>query len=261
MAKNEHKYINEFVEHYYKLGFDKIYLYDNDDEDKPFIGDYIEKKDFVEIINVRGQKKVNLQHELYTKFYKTHDFEWCLFCDIDEYLVGVNEIHEWLSQKQFKFTNQIRVKWKVFGDDDLIERDTNKPLMESFKKECEWSLTRDLKAKSNVERQGKAFVRGNIEGVAIFSPHYASYEHNKEVIPSVLPSGKMCLSKVAIKEDYSNENVYLYHFMTKTLSEFIEQKLNRNDAVFNVELTMNYFWRINRKTQEKLDYLKERNLL
>ena len=44
MAKNEHKYINEWVAHYVKLGIDKIYLYDNDDLDKPFIGDFIDKK-------------------------------------------------------------------------------------------------------------------------------------------------------------------------------------------------------------------------
>ena len=37
MAKNEHKYINEWVEHYINLGVDKIYIYDNDDIDKPFM--------------------------------------------------------------------------------------------------------------------------------------------------------------------------------------------------------------------------------
>ena len=44
MAKNEHLYINEWVSHYVKLGFDTIYLYDNDNLDSPYIGDYIDKK-------------------------------------------------------------------------------------------------------------------------------------------------------------------------------------------------------------------------
>ena len=94
MAKNEHLYINDWVNHYLKLCFDKIYLYDNDDLDKPFIGDYIENKDKVEIINIRGQKKEHLQHDIYTEFYNAHNkqFDWCLFCDIDEFLFGVNNV-------------------------------------------------------------------------------------------------------------------------------------------------------------------------
>ena len=33
LAKNENRYIKEFVEHYKKYGVDKIYLYDNNDID------------------------------------------------------------------------------------------------------------------------------------------------------------------------------------------------------------------------------------
>ena len=49
--------------------------------------------------------------------------------------------------------------------------------------------------------------------------------------------------------------------MTKSLSEFVEQKLNRNDAVFNVKVKLDYYWRINKKTPEKLKWLEERGLL
>ena len=31
MAKNEHLYIKDWVNHYLRIGFDKIYIYDNDD--------------------------------------------------------------------------------------------------------------------------------------------------------------------------------------------------------------------------------------
>lgn len=44
MAKNEHRYINEWVEHYINLGVDKIYIYDNDDIDKTYIVDFISSK-------------------------------------------------------------------------------------------------------------------------------------------------------------------------------------------------------------------------
>ena len=236
MAKNEHLYINDFVNHYLKLGFDKIYIYDNDEPNQKYIGDFIDNKDKVEIVDIRGQRKEHLQHDIYTNFYNTHKFDWCLFCDIDEFLFGINEIHEFLSQDNFKDTQQIRIKWKLFGDDNLIERDMSKPVYEIFSHEIKSSLMRDLKTKGNLEHQGKSIVRGGLENVVIRSPHFASMFYRDNILSSVLPSGKPCSSKVAIKEDYSNESVFLYHYMTKSLSEFVNQKLDRNDAVYNQEI-------------------------
>ena len=71
MAKNEHKYINEWVKHYINLGFDELFIYDNDDLDKPYIKDFIDTKylDKVVIKNIRGQHRLKLQHDIYTGFY------------------------------------------------------------------------------------------------------------------------------------------------------------------------------------------------
>ena len=50
--------------------------------------------------------------------------------------------------------------------------------------------------------------------------------------------------------------------MTKSLSEFVNQKMNRTDAVFgNINIKLDYYWRINKKTPQKLEWLKERGLL
>ena len=262
MAKNEHLYINDWVKHYLKIGFDKIYIYDNDDEDKPYIGDYIDEKCLksVEIINIRGQKGKQLQHDIYTKFYRTHRFEWCLFCDIDEFLSGVSNIHTFLELPQFKYANQIRVKWRLFGDDDKITRDMSKPVYSCFHKVITSSLRNDLVNKNTLENQAKSIVRGHLPNVVFHSVHFACFFDNDHIIPSVLPSGKPSWSRVDIKENYLFESVFLNHYMTKSLSEFINQKLNRNDAVFNVSLKMNYYWRINKKTPEKLEYLKKLGL-
>ena len=49
--------------------------------------------------------------------------------------------------------------------------------------------------------------------------------------------------------------------MTKTLKEFIEQKLNRSDAVYGYNLKINYFWRINTITYQKMLYLKNKGII
>ena len=261
LAKNEHLYINDFVNHYVALGFDKIYIYDNDDLNKPYIGDYIQKKERVEIINKRGIVKPRLQQELYTEFYNTHDFDWVFYCDVDEFLFGISNIKTFLEQWKFRNINQIRVKWKVIGDDGFIERDMSKPVYEVFTHEIKCSWMRDLQTKGNLESQGKAFVRGHLNNVVVTSPHFASYFRRDNVIPSVLPSGKPCWSKVVIKEDYRHEDIFLYHYMTKSLSEFVNQKLTRTDAVEGTIIKVDYYWRINKRTPEKEQWLRERGLL
>ena len=266
LAKNEHKYINEWVKHYVDLGVDKIYLYDNDNIDSPNIKDFIDYKylDKVCIKNIRGVHKDKLQHDIYTDFYKNHryTFDWCLFVDIDEFLMGITNLPSWLSLPQFKYAKQIRVKWRLFGDDELIERDMSKGVKETFVKPVMSSLNRNLIDKGNLEHQGKMLVRGGLDNVVIRSPHFASFRTRDNVIPSVLPSGKPCFSKVVIKEKYVKEFVYINHYMTKSLKEFIDQKLNRTDAVFgDISIKLDYFWRINNKTQEKIKYLQDMGLM
>ena len=262
MAKNEHLYINEWVKHYIDIGVDTIYIYDNDDIDKPYIGNFINPKLLSKCVikNIRGQQRPHLQQDIYTGFYikygKTFDF--CLFCDIDEFLMGVPNLHTFLEQPKFRHANQIRVMWKLFGDNDLITRDMNKSVVETFTTPINSSLHRNLKQKGNLEIQGKAIVRGGLENVVISSPHFASFKRRDNVIPSVLPSGKPCYSKVAIVEDYSKESVFLNHYMTKSLSEFVDQKLKRTDAVYGYAIPLDYYWRINKKTPAKLEYLKSR---
>lgn len=261
LAKNEHLYINEFVGHYFKLGVDKIFIFDNDDKDSPRIKDYIDSEYLpnIRIINARGVHRHHMQHEFYTNFYniEKNNFDWCIFCDVDEFLMGVDNIKKFLSNKHFSYPSQIRIKWKLFGDDNIIKRDTTKPLLGAFKKEITSSLNLDLKTKGNLEIQGKSIVKGHLNNVMFDSPHYARYSNVNRLLPSVLPSGKVCYSGIAIKEDYSKESVFFYHYMTKSLSEFVNQKMNRTDAVFGKRtLNVNYFWRINKPTKKKLEYLK-----
>lgn len=266
LAKNEHLYINEWVAHYVKLGVDKIYLYDNDDIGTKDIFKCIDKqyRHHLVFVDIRGKHYDNIQGKMYSEFYNLHknDFDWCLFCDIDEFLTGIDNIKEFLNRPQFRFTQQVRIRWKLFGDDNLIERDMSKGVMETFKKEITSSLSRDLSKQSNLQIQGKAIVKGHLPNVIFHSVHFGTNSKTNRILTSVLPSGRVCESGVSIREDYSHEKLFLNHYMTKSLSEFIEQKMNRSDAVFgNRVLKLNYYWRINKQTKKKLDYLKSKNII
>ena len=88
IAKNENLYIKDFVNYYKDLGIQKIFLYDNND----ILGENFQEvlkndiqTNFVEIINIRGKKKI--QVEAYNDCYQKNinDFSWFLIIDVDEY--------------------------------------------------------------------------------------------------------------------------------------------------------------------------------
>jgi len=77
IGKKENLYAIEYVNYYINLGYDHIYIYDNNDiEDENFesvIEDEI-KRGYVSIINFRGYRSVQLEayihcYENYTDYY------------------------------------------------------------------------------------------------------------------------------------------------------------------------------------------------
>jgi len=270
IAKNEHLYINDWCHWYLNIGFDRIYLFDNDDKTSPFIGDFIDAdiRNKVTIIDVRGKHVKKLQIKKYKYFYKKYHktFDWCFFPDIDEFLAGIPNIKAFLSQPKFRTIHSIRVKWRLIGDDNLITRDMSKPVYECLHICVE--DTEHLPGYNSVEifyhkNQGKYLLRGKLKHrVTIQSEHYAGKGKKEKWLKSVLPSGIPCKSEIIIEESYVNEKIYLNHYMTKTLSEFVNQKLGRTDAIFkDRELKLSYYWRINKMTPEKINWLYENNYI
>lgn len=253
-AKNEHLYVNDWVKYYLNLGVDHIYIFDNDDPGSPYILDFVDEgiRDRVTIFDIRGKREDGLQQHSYTKFYTEHmnEFDWCAFFDLDEYLWGLKDIKKWLAGIPENF-KQVRIKFKTFDDNGLIERDISVPVYEA--------LTHPHPTPYDLGM--KSIVRGGIQNIFIHSVHFSSFDGRREkVLPQCKPSGLSCgVCQINIRTEalYSGETIFLNHYRSKTLSEFIRQKLNRSDCVFaDKSLTLDYFFATNDVTKEKLAYLK-----
>ena len=250
IAKNENKYINDWCHHHIELGFDNIYIYDNNNNSTDYIGDFIDDdiKNKVHLLNI-NDKKLQQQNSYNTFYYLfNHNFKWCAYIDIDEFIIlgKWDNISQFVNDKIFKDAKLIRLKWHIFEDDDLIERPFIQPIYKEIKKRLIGHF---------YENHVKSIVKGNLNGIFFKSVHYP---HIKSKIPSqqFLSDGtKIPRAKIVIKSK-NKEPAYINHYMTKTISEFIEQKLYRGDAALNRQLDLNYFWLINTKTKEKQDYIK-----
>lgn len=110
IAKNEDDYIQEWIDYNKKLGFDKIFIYEND-----WCCNINDEK--VVKIKYNGQTK---QMSSYNDFVVNYgkEYDWAAFFDVDEFLVlkQHNNIQEFINE--YKESQSIAINWMLFGDNN-----------------------------------------------------------------------------------------------------------------------------------------------
>ena len=93
IGKLENLYAKEYVNHYKNLGYDHIYIYDNNNNNSERFSDILFEEikiGFVSIIDFIGfrGKYNNSQYEAYYDCYKKNskNYDWLSFFDFDEFL-------------------------------------------------------------------------------------------------------------------------------------------------------------------------------
>lgn len=263
IGKNENRYVRHYVEWYFNLGVTHICLYDNNDVDgerfEDVIDDYI-KNGFVELIDVRGKKVVQLQS--YTECYAKHknEYDWILFIDCgDEYLTFTRpmSIGDYLALPQFRNYDMIHVNLMTFGDNDETEV-TDEPLWLRFPrpipfdKKVAYDFPEDMHV-SSIVRGGLPDIRWEGKG----------FTHT----PS--PNNLRCCNNVGfyVKSespfaDVDFQFAAFRHYTTKTAREYCE-KMRRGfpDQLWDGSRVQNLietrFFRTNTVTKEKVQIFKD----
>jgi hypothetical protein len=210
IGKKENKYVLEFVEHYRRLGVDKIFIYDNNDINgesfENVIGDFIKSK-YVELINYRGINKAQKpsMNDCYNKNYLKYN--WLIFYDMDEflYLKNYTNIKYFLSENKFKKCKKIRLNMVYQTDNNLLFYQ-NKSLSERFP-----NFNKNIKSYIV-----KSILRGNISGIKIYQVHYLSKK-----IKGCNGFGNF-VNKTNSRADIIDlNNYYIKHYAFKSTEEFI----------------------------------------
>lgn len=254
IARNENRYLKEWIDYHYNLGFDKIIIFDNNDtEFIPF--------DNVEIINYRGKHISNpkenmfcypsngIQEEAYNDCYFNHsnNYDWIAYLDIDEFLVLDNDlkVNEFLSQDIFKDIDAIQINWEMYDDNDRIYYE-NIPVNERF-----------TRVSKKQYCHCKTIVKTNLPNFVSLKMHYAEIRNGRYVYPN----GEKTYPGISQSINY--EGARIKHFYTKTIDEFADRKFNQLDVsgrdYFNEpEIRIKNFFLHNKVTPEKIKVIEDK---
>lgn len=220
IGKRENRYVKEFVNHYKKIGYNKIFIYDNNEINDEKFEDVIQDEidnGFVSIINYRGLK--GKQVISYRDCYKNNNknYDWLSFFDFDEFLElnpPFTKIQEYLGIKKFKKCQNIKINW-IYYDNNTSLYYENRPLEQR------------LKTRTKLGRCIKSTVRGNLPinyWFKLGNPHTSL---NKFV--SCSGSGKLINYSTSIYTPPDVKLAYLKHYHVKSFEELCI-KINRGNA-------------------------------
>jgi len=264
IGKNENRYVREYVEWHKQIGVSHIRIYDNNDPDgehfEDVIGDYV-KDGYVDLVDVRGQKVVQLK--CYTECYAElkNDYDWILFIDCgDEYLTftrGNITIGQYLALPQFRNFDLIHINLMTVGDNGLVDYD-DRPLMERFPEPIPFDtkVAYDFPEDMHVS----SIVRGGLEDIKWEG---RGFTHT----PS--PNALRCCNNVGLSVDGESpfapvdfQFAAFRHYTTKTAREYCD-KMRRGfpDQLWDGSRVKNLietrFFRTNSITKEKVKIFKD----
>lgn len=260
IVKEENRYLDEWINYYKSLGFDKILIYDNNEINGERLN--VSHHNFIEVVDVRGtytpatdlidskngRRLYGIQEQAYIDCYRNHSegFDWIAFFDVDEFLdIDDNlTINEFLSQDKFKDVDSIQINWQIYGDNGHLYYE-DKPVQERF----------STLAKYNTSLV-KSIVRTNNPNFISVKVHNALITDGKFVYPNGNPT------EPKQRQIPNFECARIKHYYTKSLEEWIERRfaktaVNGMHWINNPMRRMDEYFLYNKITKEKLDYMKE----
>ena len=256
VGKNENIYAKEYVTYYKELGYNHIYIYDNNDHKTERFEDVLQEEidsNFVTIKNVRGRgtPQCYAYRDCYEKNNKNYD--WLSFFDFDEFLEvrpQAKNIQEFLGNKRYEKCVNVKINFLFYSDNELLYYDS-RPVQERF--------TTPLYGHYN-NRVIKSTVRGGLSKNYWSSgctPHTSGRKYT-----SCNSLGEVIDSNAGDNKNVNYTYAALKHYYTKTVEEYAK-KSRRGDAYLptgwddnrKYYKIRNYFV-YNKKTDEKVNLFK-----
>lgn len=256
------KRIAEWVKYHLRLGFDYIFIYDDDSDEEYDIKKLLNKEKIdenkyevfkVKGINFRKMKKKRRYdiHKLINKYIKDKikEFDWLLYIDIDEFLV-LNKLKSLDEVVQYYNCDYLKINWVFFGSNNLLVNRTD-TLLDKF-----------TKCSTNCCSLIKPFVKcKNIIGISkenSESPHALDTIQNTIIVNLDLNKTSYVRHEKLNNTSINNLNVFIAHFCCQDFERFIIKKniysiFIKNMNIKSTIINNNYINKLKKFKQQFLD--------
>ena len=215
LAKNEHDYMEEWLDWHVGIGVDHFYIYDNNSATQLSESIPLRHRDRCTVVDFSGRHS-HTQLQCYADCLKRFGAEtqWLAFIDADEFIrvVDGTSLPELL--REFESHTGIYIGWINYNANGLVKQDC-RPVRERFTQRTyaypEWMAT------------GKSIVQTN--RVTAISSHYPSRPKNN--IDMVLSDHTQV--KDPYMSDFPEDRIVLDHYYTKSFEEW-QKKLGRGSC-------------------------------
>lgn len=262
IAKMEYGYIKDWVEYHLKIGFDHIYIYDNNDIDSEEYYDDLLKEYInegrVTIIDARG--RVAYQRQSYLDFYSNYDFKWILVIDIDEFLFfnkKYSNIKDFLNNGP-KDAESYVFQWRLYKGS---KKDLSRPIWENNTEDCpndakknNWycyyngwykTITRKIDISLNIDDVTEHFISLN-DNQHAYDGSYNKINNDLNIYFNC----RLCLDDI----------VYIKHYPIRDIDTFYNKKLKRGHAgLDNSKIIDNELFLDNSNIYRKLGWYQDWN--
>lgn len=222
IAKNEASYLAEWASYHIALGFDRIFLYDNDSSDEP------EKtlnniSKFIEIIKWPTTEGVSPQLSAYNSSYQKirDEYDFIAFIDIDEFITlrKHNNINDYLSAIP-ESVSAIAINQKIFGSSQL-EKYEDLPVTARFQKCATEDHPEHLWFKSIYRSKHIKQINSCHKG-ELLQGAYADANFNVENIDQ---------SSSGQTKTNASQTIHINHYILKSKEEFETKKKVRGGGM------------------------------
>lgn len=219
IAKWEDEYLPEWIDHHLKLGFQHVFLVDNNDTDsvEDVLKEYVQRG-VLTIIPFRGISHVQAQaYEYVTQFYGD-EVKWMAYIDIDEFFIIKKNKSMIDLLKEYEDIPSISANWLCYGANGQIYKKEGS-VMERF------PIPSDLEKSKRANYAVKSIVRPYV-----FNRIYdASFRYVHRWSLPTFNEKREIIHANTHKPTY--DIIVLNHYVTKSYEEYRKKK-NRGSAMF-----------------------------
>jgi hypothetical protein len=209
IAKDEARYLPEWVAYHLAIGIDRIFLYDNDSTDStPALLERLAQSFPIERIAWPGAGRASPQCSAYNdSLARLSDFEWVTFIDVDEFLVpwGFDGVKSFLSAIPPDIS-MVAMNWRNFGSSGQSDPHYESVLKTFLRCGPEtWTYQCRVKSVARVKAVKEVFC------------HDVDLHFGAATLSDFLP---FAYSRRGIADRISYNSVQVNHYQTKTFDEF-----------------------------------------